>query len=125
GRHASVASGYGVDRYAGRVGCWSDFVGGKPVADLLHQQGAFGARETAAIGMELCRALSAMHGAGLLHRDIKASNAMREEGGRILLMDFGLSEEVAGGGALGGTPSYMAPELFTGSRPSVATDIYA
>jgi len=124
-RHPNVVSVYGVERYDGRVGFWSDFVKGKTLADLLQAQGAFGAREAAAIGIELCRALSAMHSAGLLHRDIKASNAMREEGGRILLMDFGLSEEVAGTGSLGGTPSYMAPELFTGSRPSVATDIYA
>jgi eukaryotic-like serine/threonine-protein kinase len=124
-RHPNVVSVYGVERYDGRVGFWSDFVKGKTLADLLQVQGAFGAREAAAIGIELCRALSAMHSVGLLHRDIKASNAMREEGGRILLMDFGLSGEVARTGSLSGTPGYMAPELFTGSPPSVATDIYA
>ena len=124
-RHPNVVSVYGVERYDGRVGFWSDFVNGKTLADLQRIQGPFGARETAAIGIELCRALSAMHSAGLLHRDIKASNVMREQGGRILLMDFGLSADMTGGGASGGTPQYMAPELFKGSPASVATDIYA
>ena len=54
--------------------------------------------------MALCDALSAVHHAGLLHRDIKAGNAMRAEDWRILLMDFGLShalhQETRGGAAL-------------------------
>ena len=124
-RHPNVVSVYGVERYDGRVGFWSDFVDGKTLADLQRIQGPFGARETATIGIELCRALSAMHSAGLLHRDIKASNVMREQGGRILLMDFGLSADMTGGGASGGTPPYMAPELFKGAPASVASDIYA
>jgi serine/threonine protein kinase len=37
--------------------------------------------------VEICRAVSAVHAAGLLHRDIKAANVMQAEDGRILLMD--------------------------------------
>jgi serine/threonine protein kinase len=124
-RHPNVVSIYGVDRFNGRVGFWSDFVKGRTLTALLGLQGPFGAREAAAIGIEICKALSAVHGAGLLHRDIKAGNVMREEGGRILLMDFGLSLEHTGARGLSGTPSYMAPELFEGAHGSVATDIYA
>ena len=124
-RHPNIVSVYGVERYEGRVGFWSDFVRGKTLSDLCRTQGPFGAREAALIGIELCRALSAMHAAGLLHRDIKASNAMREEGGRILLMDFGLSGELSTAPALGGTRGYMAPELYKGLPASVASDIYA
>ena len=39
--------------------------------------------------MDLCRALAAVHGAEILHGDIKAHNVMREHGGRTVLMDFG------------------------------------
>ena len=47
------------------------------------------------IGIDLCRALSALHAAGLLHRDIKPHNVMREVGGRIVLMDFSGAQAMA------------------------------
>ncbi len=116
---------YGVDTFEGRVGFWSDFVKGRTLSSLLAIQGPFGPHEAALIGIDLCKALSAVHAAGLLHRDIKASNAMREEGGRILLMDFGLSLEGRDAHRMGGTPTYMAPELFKDAPATVASDIYA
>jgi serine/threonine protein kinase/Flp pilus assembly protein TadD len=124
-RHANVVPVYGVDRHDGRVGFWSDFVRGKTLSALLAAQGPFGYREAALIGIELCKALSAVHAAGLLHRDIKTGNAMREEGGRILLMDFGLSDEHDAAHRFGGTPIYLAPELLAGAPASVSSDIYA
>ena len=57
------------------------------------------------------------------HRDIKTGNAMREEGGRILLMDFGLTHESGNGPNFAGTPVYMAPELWSGETATAATDV--
>lgn len=54
-----------------------------------------GRARAALIGLELCSALVVVHGLGLLHRDIKAKNAMREDGGRNVLMDFGLGDDHA------------------------------
>jgi serine/threonine-protein kinase len=124
-RHPNVVSVYGIDRQDGRVGFWTDFVHGKTLAELLRVQGRFGFHEAALIGLDVTRALSAVHKAGILHRDIKAENVMREEGGRILLMDFGLSALQQGQTNIAGTPSYMAPEIFKGGQITVATDIYA
>jgi tetratricopeptide (TPR) repeat protein len=123
--HPNIVPVHGIDRHDGRVGFWTDFVRGKTLSVLVGQQGTFGAREAALIGLDVARALSAVHRAGLLHRDIKAENVMREEGGRILLMDFGLSALEQRQGDVAGTPNYMAPELFEGGRATVATDIYA
>ena len=123
--HPNVVPIYGVQTYDGRVGFWTAFVRGKTLSALLDANGAFGAREAVHIGVDLCRALSAVHGAGLLHRDIKAGNAMREEGGRILLMDFGLTHERDGQSHFGGTPGYIAPELLAGEKATVRSDIYA
>ncbi|MEO7029449.1 MAG: tetratricopeptide repeat protein [Acidobacteriaceae bacterium] len=124
--HPNIVHVYGIDRHDGRVGFWTDFVKGKTLSALLGSQGPFGYREAALIGIDLSRALSAVHRAGLLHRDIKAENVMREEGGRILLMDFGLSAgERHLGTQIAGTPNYMAPELFDGSPATVCSDIYA
>jgi eukaryotic-like serine/threonine-protein kinase len=124
-RHANVVPVYGVDRHDGRVGFWSDFVRGKTLSALLADQGPFGYREAALIGIELGKALSAVHAAGLLHRDIKTANAMREEGGRILLMDFGLTHENDATYRFGGTAAYLAPELLAAQSASVSSDIYA
>jgi eukaryotic-like serine/threonine-protein kinase len=123
-RHPSVVAVHGVDVHEGRVGFWTDFVHGKTLSALLAAQGPFAAREAAMIGIELCGALSAVHAEGLLHRDIKPSNVMREEGGRILLMDFGMTQQGATGD-FGGTLRCMAPELLAGQPASVASDIYA
>src|SRR5260370_14247416 len=124
-RHPNVVPVYGVDRHDGRVGFWSDFVRGKSLSAVLFEQGPFGYREAALIGIELGKALSAVHAAGLLHRDIKTGNAMREEGGRILLMDFGLTHEHDATYRFGGTAAYLAPELLAGQSASVSSDIYA
>ncbi|WP_263373019.1 serine/threonine-protein kinase [Granulicella aggregans] len=124
-RHPNIVPVYGIDRHDGRVGFWTDFVKGKTLSALLVSQGPFGYREAVLIGLDVTRALSTVHRSGLLHRDIKAENVMREEGGHILLMDFGLSalphlqEDIAG------TPNYMAPELWQGKTATVASDIYS
>lgn len=124
-RHPNIVQVHGIDRHASRVGFWTDLIHGKTLSVLMQEHGTFGAREAALIGLDVARALSAVHRAGLLHRDIKAENVMREEGGRILLMDFGLSSLDHRETAIAGTPNYMAPELFKGAQSSVATDIYA
>jgi eukaryotic-like serine/threonine-protein kinase len=124
-RHPNIVHVYGIDRHDGRVGYWTDFVRGKTLSFLVLSQGPFGYREAALIGLDVAKALSAVHRAGLLHRDIKAENVMREEGGRILLMDFGLTTLPQRQTGVAGTPTYMAPELFSGGQATVATDIYA
>jgi tetratricopeptide (TPR) repeat protein len=124
-QHPNIVHVYGIDRHDGRVGFWTDFVRGKTLSMLVASQGPFGHREAALIGLDVAKALSAVHRAGILHRDIKAENVMREEGGRILLMDFGLSTLPQRQTDVSGTLNYMAPELFSGGLATVATDIYA
>jgi tetratricopeptide (TPR) repeat protein len=90
--------------------------------------------EAACITRQVAAALTAIHDAGILHRDIKSSNIMLDGAGdqvRVCVMDFGLAHTYLTDGltltALGvaGTPAYMAPELFRGEPPSKATDVYA
>jgi serine/threonine protein kinase/Tfp pilus assembly protein PilF len=124
-RHPNVVPVYGVDRHDGRVGFWTDFVRGETLSEIVRSHGPMSAREAALIAIDVCRAVSALHAAGLLHRDIKGGNVMREEGGRILLMDFGLTQQQGSGGSASGTPFFMAPELLEGQPATVASDIYA
>ncbi len=124
-RHAHVVQVYGAEDHDNRVGLWMELVRGESLESIVKTRGSFGAREAALIGLDLCAALAAVHGAGLLHRDVKAQNVVREQGGRIVLMDFGTGEELAGTNRLVGTPLYLAPEIFKGQNASAQSDLYS
>jgi TolB-like protein/tetratricopeptide (TPR) repeat protein len=128
-RHPNVVTVFGADCFDGRVGLWMEFVNGRTLKKIQQEQGPFSAQEAMLIGLDVCRALTAVHKAGFLHRDIKAQNVMREAGGRIVLMDFGAGDAYTSENApilpLTGTPLYLAPELLTAHEASVASDVYA
>jgi serine/threonine-protein kinase len=129
-RHPNVLAVHGADEHGGRMGIWTDFVRGMSLEDYFQQAGPLSAREATLIGLDVCRALAAVHGAKLVHRDVKASNVMREAGGRIILMDFGCVTEMPSpgtsltGGPVAGTAITMAPEQLRGVVAGSATDIY-
>lgn len=127
-RHPHVVQVYGAEQHDGRVGLWMELVRGESLEQVLKTRGPFGAREAALAGLDVCASLAAVHGAGLLHRDVKAQNVMRESGGRLVLMDFGTGEELrreARATRIVGTPLYLAPEIFRGQAASVQSDLYS
>ena len=128
-RHPNVVTVYGVDQNENAVGLWMELVEGLTLKQVLAVRGVLGAQEAALIGIDLCRAVAAVHKAGLLHRDIKVQNVMREAGGRIVLMDFGAgevrAEPSAADTAIIGTPVYVAPEIFDGAPATIASDVYS
>ena len=130
-RHPHVITVYGAEPRDGAVGIWMEFIHGRTLHQIVKEQGPMSAREATTIGIDLCGALAAVHAAGLLHRDVTARNVMREEGGRIVLMDFGAGRDNAraasreDGRDIAGTPLYMAPELFDDRRADQRSDIYA
>jgi len=127
-RHANVVTVHGADQDDEHIGIWMEFIQGQTLAAMIRERGPMSAHEVTGIGADLCHALSALHAAGLLHRDIKPHNVMRETGGRIVLMDFSGARALGGdeqSGTFSGTPLFMAPELFDGRDATVATDIYS
>jgi TolB-like protein/tetratricopeptide (TPR) repeat protein/tRNA A-37 threonylcarbamoyl transferase component Bud32 len=128
-RHPNVAVVHGADEIDGRIGIWMDLIDGETLNAYLEREGKLGADEAARIGLDLARALAAVHAAGLVHGDVKAANVLRERGGRIILGDFGagseLSDRPPSAPVAIGTPLVMAPELLQGARPSAASDIYS
>jgi Tol biopolymer transport system component len=126
-RHPNVVAVYGAEQIGAQVGIWMEFIEGETLATVVRDRGPMSAREVAGIGIDLCRAVSALHRSGLLHGDIKAQNVMREMGGRIVLMDFsGVRDADAQGvSQMSGTPHYIAPEVFEGRPASFTADIYS
>ena len=127
-RHPHVLQVFGVDVRDGRAGLWTELVRGRTLEHELRVRGAMSADEAALVGLELCRALAAVHASGLAHGDLKASNVMREDGGRIVLMDFGSVHELDSGmpgAARTGTPLSAAPEVLAGEPATAASDLYA
>src|SRR6185295_18992649 len=118
-RHPNVVTVYGADHTEDYVGLWMEFVKGRTLGEQLKAQGTFSAHEAALIGRDLCRAVAAVHQAGVLHGDIKAHNVMRQEGGRTVLMDFGagralVDDRTGRAPGIAGTPMYLAPEVLNG-----------
>jgi serine/threonine protein kinase len=128
-RHPNVLTVHGAECLEGQVGIWTEFIEGRTLESLLAERGPLPPEEVVGIGLDLCRALGAVHEAGLLHRDVKAQNVMRETGGRIVLMDFGTGHDLEHlpprEGDLSGTPLYLAPEILAGGRATPASDVYA
>lgn len=131
-RHSNVLVVHGADVHDGRAGFWTDFIHGQTLESLLKEAGPMAAEEVVRIGVSICRALRAVHAAGLIHGDVKASNVMRESSGRLLLMDFGAvsrrtmtAQSPDGALPAYGTPLVLAPEVLRGQPATPASDLYS
>jgi eukaryotic-like serine/threonine-protein kinase len=112
-----------------------EYLEGPSLRDVIHDRGAIPPVEMLEIFEPLCSALAVAHTAGLVHRDVKASNVIlsRADGAlRPVLLDFGLVKLVdqVGPGltssrSMLGTPAAMAPEQMRGQPVDARTDVYA
>jgi len=128
-RHPNVVTIFGAQRLEGRTGLWMEYIPGRTLEAELKERGPFSAAEVAQVGVALCRALAAVHAAGLVHRDVKAQNVLRDpRGGHVLLGDFGTGRELDDGDAtpgIAGTPAYLAPEIFRRESATPQSDLYS
>ena len=126
--HPHIVKVFGADSHDGAAGVWMELLEGETLDEILARDGVFGAEETLLIGLDLASALSAVHSAGLLHRDIKTRNVLRARGGRVVLMDLGAgrtADKTPEEGDETGTPMYMAPEVLARGPATVRSDVYS
>jgi serine/threonine protein kinase len=101
----------------------TDFIDGRNLRDLIASTGALPVREVVRIGSEIADCLNAAHEHGVIHRDIKPHNVMLTSSGQI---DAAVNATaITATGFTVGTPQYMSPEQFNGSRVDARTDIYS
>jgi serine/threonine protein kinase len=107
-----------------------DYVPGGSLGDRISESTTLGIAELVRVVSEVAAGLDALHGAGIVHRDIKPQNILFASDGTAMLTDFGLAKGPAytvltKPGQVMGTLDYLAPELIRGEPASQLTDVYA
>ncbi|MBI2920530.1 MAG: protein kinase [Planctomycetes bacterium] len=129
-RHPNVMQIYEVGTEEGRTYFTMEYLKGRTLAAAARE---LGERRKLEVVRDVAQALEYAHQAGVIHRDVKPSNIMLEDGGRVCLMDFGLakhledSKNLTLSGTVLGTPNYMSPEQ-AGARPELLdgrSDVFA
>ncbi|MDR1640347.1 MAG: protein kinase [Clostridiales bacterium] len=80
------------------------------------------------IGIDICRALERLAKKGMIHRDVKPENIFVSKSGDYKLGDFGIARQIERtltAGTTTGTPNYMAPEVFRGTKYGATVDLYS
>ncbi len=126
-QHPNVVSIYRVGELGDQPYIVSELVRGTALSDAARPM-AWG--KALAIAVDLARGLAAAHRRGVVHCDIKPGNVMVTEDGAAKLVDFGLARVLRDGTddaarGLGGTPDYMAPEIWRGEPPTRRSDVYS
>ena len=105
----------------------SEFIDGPSLQERVDARGPLSEGDLQRLAVGTATALTAIHGAGVVHRDFKPANVLLgPDGPRVV--DFGiarLTDAATITSGLIGTPSYVAPEQLAGARPTSAVDIFA
>jgi eukaryotic-like serine/threonine-protein kinase len=128
-RHPNVVMVHGLEEHGGRLGLRMELVRGVTLDDEIARRGALPVAEVESLARDLFAALAAVHAAGVLHRDVKPANLVRDPSGRWVLTDFGLGlkRALVGDGftRTSGTPMFMPPECLDGAPATERADVYA
>ncbi len=119
-----------VGEIDGRLYLAMQFVDGADLGALLERDGPLPPERAVHVIEQLAAALDAAHREGLVHRDVKPSNALVTATGATYLTDFGIARadedtSVTTAGTTIGTLAYMAPERFEDAPLDGRVDIYA
>ncbi len=111
-----------------------ELVDGIDLHRVLVERGPLPPGEAVEVALQVASGLEAVHAVGIVHRDLKTANIMRDRRGVVRLLDFGLAKAVeppAPGAALTGaqrvvgTPEYMSPEQIRGDPMDARSDLYS
>lgn len=135
-RHPGIVGVYNFFEANNTAYMVMEYLQGATLLEVLAERGFLNPGEILEIARQVCDALKIVHQAGMLHRDIKPNNIIRCDDGRVVLVDFGLSEKYDDGSSRHtrpldtalrfGTPGYAPLEQYTHSAQlGPPSDIYA
>ncbi|GAA3420086.1 serine/threonine-protein kinase [Streptosporangium vulgare] len=106
----------------------SEYVEGPSLRKAVAEGRRFTGGDLHRLATAIATALTAVHEAGVIHRDLKPDNVLLgPDGPRVI--DFGVARtedmSLTATGMVAGTPTYMAPEIFMGQRATAAVDVFA
>ncbi|CAL9611551.1 WD40 repeat domain-containing serine/threonine protein kinase [Streptomyces sp. enrichment culture] len=106
----------------------SEFIDGRDLQTVVRERGPLGGDDLVRLATGIATALTAVHAASVVHRDLKPGNVLLgPDGPRVI--DFGIARtremSLTETGRMMGTPGYMAPEVLRGSRADVKSDVFA
>jgi hypothetical protein len=128
--HPSAVTVYDVVEHDDAPYLVMELVEARTLADIVRTDGALSPQRTAQVGLELLGALETAHRQGIVHRDVKPSNVMVRDDGRVVLTDFGIATttgdaSITHTGLLLGSPAYIAPERARGEVPGPPSDLWS
>ncbi len=130
-RHKNVCTIHDFGEFEGLLYISMELIEGIDLKKILKEKGAPLEQEAYDLALQIARGLEAVHEAGIIHRDLKAANTMRDANGVVRLMDFGVAKQHGSGktltttGQVIGTPEYMSPEQAQGHKLDFRSDVYA
>jgi serine/threonine protein kinase len=121
---------FGSDTASDRQFIVMEYVDGQSCAEILRDRGPLGTRDAVDILGQACRGLDYAHRNGVVHRDVKPGNLLRNTDGVVKLADFGIAKaaeqsDITKAGSVLGTAAYLAPEQARGEPAAPAADLYA
>jgi serine/threonine protein kinase len=107
-----------------------EYVDGSTLAQLVEERGRLSPDDAAPLLHQAADALVAGHAAGIVHRDVKPSNILVDQDGRVKLTDFGIARVAADPaltqtGMVIGSPAYLPPEVAAGQRGDESGDVWS
>jgi serine/threonine protein kinase len=128
--HRNIVTVYDVVGHDDRPWIVMQLVSGRPLDQIIHTEGPLPADRAARIALQILDALRAAHAAGVVHRDVKPGNVIVQPGDDVVLTDFGIAiiegdPALTSGGALFGSPTYLAPERALGDAARPESDLWS
>jgi serine/threonine-protein kinase len=129
--HPNIVPIFDIGSGAGLHYMIMQFIAGEDLARYLGREGPLSLPDAANVMAQAAEALSCAEAKRIVHRDLKLANMLLDEGGRIKLLDFGISRitDIADGltrpGESIGTPHYMSPEQIRGEACDIRSDLYS
>jgi len=128
--HKNIVRIYDLNEADGVKFITMEFIEGEDLRTILTRSGKLTPDDAVSIITQVCAGLQAAHSEGVIHRDLKPGNIMRDNSGRVVIMDFGLARSLQGDGMtqtgmMIGTMEYMSPEQAMGKELDARSDEFA